>query len=224
MGRPKKKQRRLIIDEEKLRNFYMNPPYPPKKIDTGVSMYSFERFVQTKEFKKFSQIQREITSRYGSHDNNMMMVHLNAMGYMGSFDGAVYTVVNEFECNLNDSQIEVLTNLFNFRILMCQKVSKQDIKELFYNPYQYETPLLVKSNRLLIYLFTHLHRNSFISSDWQNIIEKYKLFASSRGKILSRKDISRAKATFMGGEEQLNPYPKGYEYVDEVIKMISHKP
>lgn len=223
MGRPKKKQTKLIIDEEKLRNFYMNPPYPPKKIDSTVSMDSFKRFVQTKEFKKFSQTQREKVSRFGSSDNMMMIVQLNAMGYCGTFDGAVCVERNEFECNFTDMQIQVLTTLLNAHILN-QTVSEQDVKILFYNPCQLKKSLRVTSNRLLIYLFAHLSERNFIASDWQNIIDKYKLFASSRGKILSRKDISRAKATFMGGEEQLNPYPKGYEYVDEVIKMISHKP
>lgn len=223
MGRPKKKQVKLFIDGDKLREFYKNPPYPPKKINREGSLDSFKKYVQTKEFKRFCQHQQELTSKFGSHDNMMMMVHLNAMGYCGSFGGAVYVERNEFDCNLTDSQIEVLTYLFNSQILMCQTASEQDIKNLFYNPSHFGKPLQVKSNRLLIYLFVHLYLHNFIASDWQNIIDKYNLFLSPKGKHITRKDISRAKAFFMGGEEPVNPYPKGYEYVDDAIKMISHK-
>lgn len=223
MGRPKKKQVKLCVDGEKLREFYKNPPYPPKKINREELLDSFKKYVRTKEFKRFSQQQQELTSKFGGHDNMIMMVHLNAMGYCGSFGGAVYVERNEFDCNLTDAQIEILTNLFNSQILMCQTASVREIKNLFYNPYHIGKPLQVKSNRLLIYLFVNLCRNNFIASDWQNIIDKYNLFLSPKGKHITRKDISRAKATFMGGETPLNPYPKGYEDVDKAIQMISHK-
>ena len=224
MGRPKKKRVKLCIDGEKLRAFYNNPPYPPKEINREESVDSFKKFVRTKKFKRFSQEQQELTSKFGGSDNIFMLVQLQAMGYGDSLGGAVYAERNEFDCNLTDSQIEVLTNLFNSQMLLCQTVNEQDIKNLFYNPYHLEKPLQVKSNRLLIYLFVHLHRSNFIASDWQNIIDKYNLFLSPKGKHITRKDISRAKALFMGEEAPLNPYPKGYEYVDEAIKKISHKP
>lgn len=221
MGRPKKKQVKFHIDEEKLREFYKNPPYPPKRFKP-ISPCEMQKAL--KKFHEQSQKNKKKLEEYGSSDNILMLVQLRAMGYVDSLGGAVYVERTEFDCSLTDSQIEVLTYLFNSQILMCQTVSEQDIRNLFYNPCHLGKPLQVKSNRLLIYLFVHLHRNNFIASDWQNIIDKYNLFLSPKGKHITRKDISRAKALFMGGEAPLNPYPKGYEYVDVAMKKISHKP
>lgn len=223
MGRPKKKKTKLYIDGEKLKDLYMNPPYLPKETNVEVSLDSLKTNVRSKALLRFIQEQRELTSKFGSRDNVIMMAQLQSMGYMDSLGGAIYVERNEFDCNLTSSQIEVLTDLFNSHILMYQTIGEQDMRNLFYNPYQYEKSLQVKSNRLLIYLFVHLHKRNFIASDWQNIIDKYNLFSSPNGKHISRKDISRAKASFMGGDIHLNPYPKGYEYVDDVMKKISHK-
>lgn len=220
MGRPKKKKNKLHVDSDKLKRFYENPTYPPMKFKP-ISLSTLSK--ELKKFQKGTEKFRKLLEEYGGTDNVSMIVQLRAMGYGGSFGGAVYVERNEFDCNLTDAQIEILTNLFNSQILMCQTASVRDIKNLFYNPYHFGKPLQVKSNRLLIYLFVNLCRKNFIASDWQNIIDKYNLFLSPKGKHITRKDISRAKATFMGGETPLNPYPKGYEDVDKAIQMISHK-
>ena len=211
---------KLCVDGEKLKRFYENPTYPPKKFEP-ISPSTLSK--ELKKLHKGTEKSRKLLAEYGGSDNVFMIVQLRAMGYVGSLGGAVYVERNEFDCNLTDAQIEILTNLFNSQILMCQTASVREIKNLFYNPYHFGKPLQVKSNRLLIYLFVNLCQNNFIASDWQNIIDKYNLFLSPKGKHITRKDISRAKATFMGGEIPLNPYPKGYEDVDEAIQMISHK-
>ncbi len=120
---------------------------------------------------------------------------------------------DSFRANLNDEQLEILVECCNVARIFSNSIDKEILSDIF--NCTLTSSLIVKNNRLLAYFFSGLDDRSYITHQWQSIIDKFGLFLSSRKhKHLKQSDLSTANS------EIKYSLPKGSEIIDKYLKEL----
>lgn len=120
-----------------------------------------------------------------------------------------------FETELNPAQIELLTRCINEVQMFSEVISEKTLNDIF--TCTLSKPLKTRNNRLLVYFFSALDNRSLITRNWQIVIDKNRLFLSSRKRTpLTQTDLSSANL------EIKESSPKGSEIIDKYLKELKN--
>ena len=209
MGRAKNNKTIFIIDHDKVDYIKENR----------------EKFIKTTrqsiDWKGLGEIAK-------SHKDIFELADITAETGVPLSDLCKYGVVKEvthtpFCYDFTDKQIETITKLFNLYIsAMPFQLSAKHIKTIL-TKHDYIGYVRV-INRPLAFLFDELAAKGMACSNWQEIIEKYKLFASRTGKLLKAKDLSAALSRYKDDERQREytkrPMKETYKTIKEKISTL----
>ncbi len=120
-----------------------------------------------------------------------------------------------FNCNLNDSQFEILVEHINQVKLFEKEINTKSLKGVF--DCNITSPLKVLNVKLLVYLLDALDNNKMVSPEWQAVIGHYNMFISKRGNVISSNNLYSQRS------QMLNDFsvpPKGSDIIDKAIKEI----
>lgn len=120
---------------------------------------------------------------------------------------------SDFEAHFIPAQIELLTRCINEVHMFSEVISEKTMNDIF--TCALSKPLKTRNNRLLVYFFSALDDRSLITRNWQSVIDKNRLFLSSRkGTPLTQTDLSSANL------EIKESFPKGSEIIDKCLKEL----
>ncbi|MCK9435920.1 MAG: hypothetical protein PHE35_06795 [Bacteroidales bacterium] len=117
-----------------------------------------------------------------------------------------------FEAQLNPAQIKLLAKCLNEVRMFPESITSEALENIF--SCNLSQPLKARSNRLLAYFFSALDDRSLITRNWQSVIDKNRLFLSSKSKPLKQSDLSTANS-----EIKFTP-PIGSEIIDKYLKQL----
>lgn len=121
----------------------------------------------------------------------------------------------DFETHFVPAQIELLTRCINEVQMFSEVISEKTLNDIF--TCNLSKPLKTRNNRLLVYFFSALDDRSLITRNWQLVIDKNRLFLSSRkGTPLTQTDLSSANLEIKGIS------PKGSEIIDKYLKELKN--
>ncbi|MDD2243290.1 MAG: hypothetical protein PHY69_01400 [Dysgonamonadaceae bacterium] len=119
----------------------------------------------------------------------------------------------DFETHFVPAQIELLTRCINEVQMFSEVISEKTLNDII--SCTLSKPLKTRNNRLLVYFFSALDDRSLITRNWQSVIDKNRMFLSSRkGTPLTQTDLSSANL------EIKESSPKGSEIIDNYLKKL----
>jgi hypothetical protein len=99
-----------------------------------------------------------------------------------------------FNHSLNDSHFDAILTLVNSINIFSKTLSIDELKSIF--NCTHSSHFVVLSNQDIAYLFNCLQQNKFISSEWQSIIEKNRLFKGRKiqntDRCMTAKNLSKS--------------------------------
>lgn len=234
MARPKKKTNPDKIDVNKLSELFDSVMAGETKTTTLPSAKrewsEKEKRALNKALEKYKQTRGHIANRLatdgerqeGSELDNAISMAALLLGMGVDLSQTMSRGEhNELESQFDNSQIEVLADLFNSHIFLTDKLSTAEVRNMFFNPRDARKRLKISNTRLMVYLFSSLCESGWICPNWQAIVDRCGLFVGRSGKFVTNKMMSSAKNAM----ESYNASgrPRGYAEVDACIEMLKKK-
>lgn len=126
---------------------------------------------------------------------------------------------NPFKSALNDRQIELLVECINEVEIFNVPMTFEDLKAIL----SCKPKVIFRSNnnRLVAFLFSELSNRGLITSNWQSVIAKNKLFVTKnikKDKYLNQGDLATA-ANYVKGVEHEKDYVTISNYIKQLKKL-----
>lgn len=181
MSRPKKKKLQYLIREDVVKDMKNNPNKYKKhepKFDISKFTSSQKMLDLVNDFKqnKILQACLDLTCSTG------ISLHVIIPRIIGA-------ELDPLNLNLSREQLNILLPYFNKYVLQdaitidnFEKLMKGEISNSQY---------YIKKNRSLAVFFSELSNQGFITTKWQDVLGRIKIFYSNRGKLLKASDFSK---------------------------------